>query len=525
MKSMLRVSGEDAIGESAPTGADRSPRALVDLLRFFELGRASDAADHHELSLLPVALAPYRDASRLKTSYPLLLPADGSPPLTMDELNSRICEALGVEGDERRRLEQLVARFELALRQLEREEPGDFVALAAEARASVVAAARVDDEKRGALSGTLQQAVATAVPVGTLLFDTPRVVEHLTQQIAAAHRRRVAGELVTELDELIERLESWLAADFAQSAEAMSPDHLKVSLGTKSDDEFDADALSSLLRGARERTPEQQRRHARIEEAHATLLKWAPLFRGAGVEGLPAELAGRLKSLVRAKHGDLAAALGAERELEELFVPFFRARRIARLEIDDVYREHAFDAYFASFGADQLDPSERRLCPPVVLTLRSEALTTTGLGALMKALGAGRPLNIVLEISALDRLDGAKEQATATALDFARMALLLPGVFVFQGSYSEPLALHAAFADALNWPGPSLVAVFTGFEAQQSAPSRYLTAAAALESRVLPTFVRRPQAGGGWAEQLSLAGNPHLEEQLSVEELALGGEE
>jgi ferredoxin len=90
-------------------------------------------------------------------------------------------------------------------------------------------------------------------------------------------------------------------------------------------------------------------------------------------------------------------------------------------------------------------------------------------------------------------------------------------MFVLQAASSALPALAPRIARGMACRGPSLFAVFAGSPAPAADLPRYLTAAAALESRAFPAFVYDAAAGANWATRFSLEGNRDIEEDWPEE--------
>jgi ferredoxin len=102
----------------------------------------------------------------------------------------------------------------------------------------------------------------------------------------------------------------------------------------------------------------------------------------------------------------------------------------------------------------------------------------------------------------------------------ARMALGMVGVFVVQTPASSLYQLREKITRGLDYSGPALFSVFSGVVKGHVPLPPYLVGAAALESRVFPTFTMDPTAGENWASRFSLEANPQAELDWPVHRVA-----
>jgi hypothetical protein len=86
-----------------------------------------------------------------------------------------------------------------------------------------------------------------------------------------------------------------------------------------------------------------------------------------------------------------------------------------------------------------------------------------------------------------------------------------PGnAFVLQSSASNLYRECKAIRKGLEFNGPAVFSVFAPLDEAASEVPPYLTAAAAMESRVFPAFSYDPAAGAGLADRFDIASNPKV---------------
>ena len=100
------------------------------------------------------------------------------------------------------------------------------------------------------------------------------------------------------------------------------------------------------------------------------------------------------------------------------------------------------------------------------------------------------------------------------------MALGLNEVYVLQSSGSNLFQFRDRILKGLAYAGPALFSVFSGSTRKAGDLPPYLTAAAAMESRVFPAFTYDPSAGADWASRFYLEGNPQVDRDWPVQSFA-----
>lgn len=206
--------------------------------------------------------------------------------------------------------------------------------------------------------------------------------------------------------------------------------------------------------------------------------------------------------------------------------------RIARLEVDNRYREDKHDPYFAGFNEHYLNHREMTAFPPVLLHLQSGSLSDADKSLLIEILASDMPVKVLYQIDQICEPAPAADPslnshpgktggltaphtnaATALALNawtvrLPQMALNLQNSYVFQGTIADPETLLEACQAGLAFEGPALLAVYHPRHAGDDSLAQYINAAAALEARALPGFRCQPDLGSGLAERFSISLTP-----------------
>lgn len=494
-------------------GADYDESAvLTALLDFYRYRRRKPHAvpDARAARPIPALLYPYRDLAAVRHEYPLCITgAHDAPvrPLTavIDEVIAEVTEK-GELGERRRRH---VLQVEEKIRRLSEESAGARLGETWKQATDELLEAAPTTEKRELLQQSFAAAqVALPHTEAQLLPCTPETPLRVFLAAAMAYWERKCSAWREDLASLVERTRNILLANDIHTADRQSPDHLRASTAGE---ELDFEAMSNLLKESRLSEPLPEARRKRIQHALDTILKMKPIFDGtSSLFDAKAKLPFDLQPV----RNVCAAARDRHQSRMRTMVDFFKALRVAELEVENHYKEAVHDRFFAQFDARHLTNEEQSFCPPVVLVLDAEFFSAPDLAGLLDLLASGVPVKVFAELGDLGPGGGATAQPATTPAWPARlagMALALNNVYVSQTPASQPSRLAAVFVAGFEFGGSSLMTVFTGSADTHPNLPVYLSAAAAAESRLFPAFRFDPSRGATLAERMNIADNAHVE--------------
>jgi ferredoxin len=497
----------------AAASAPDAARNLRELLGFHAYGRLPATADAHAGDgSSPALLYPYRDLSRARYAYPVCV--DGTdaaaPARSLTEIVDRaLAEFAGADdtGEQHRRN---VHRLEAIVRSMVEDHDGErLTVLWDRAAARLFEAQPAPADKASILRESVAASRKALASDGELIACSPHTPLRLLRASLDACWREQSAPWREDAGALIRGLQDILSADFSQSEAARTPEQLRDSLGTTGDD-VDFQAMSSILASRAHASALSNERRSRLETLLATLKRMQPAF-GPGADATPAPF--RHDAIF----DDCRSAVAEYERRMGLLTEFFRAVRVARLEIQNQYRDSVHDAFFAGFDRRQLTDEELALCPPVPVRVTDETLTRSGAGDLLQGLQAGAPLKILLQLGHVLDADRA---AVAWPARLAAMAAALQNVFVLQAPVSRFAVLRAGLLDGVRCAGPALFSVYAPAADTGGGLPAYLVAAAAAESRVFPVFAFDPSRGETHAERADVTDNTRVEEDWPVERLA-----
>jgi len=464
--------------------------------------RAPDALDAIEdLELRPALLARYRDLTRLRYDFPVVLVdagPDGPFVRSLSEIVDEMLRMVAPRGVDGEGLRKHVLAVEREIRRL--------VAGGASGSLSDLWERAVQEGKVGegtALARYLADAGASLGVDGEVLDCDASMPRRLFTHAWRVAQERKARRFRSELNRLIVKLNDALRADFVKSEAGSRPESLKASLGDRHQGLFDFEAMSRLVGRATHGAPLSDARRSRIERVLATLRSqrfFAPAVDSASRRADAAAFGFAF--------GTAGEVLAAFHERLPSMIELTKAMAIAQLEVDGRYSEASHDAFFATFDEGAIGPEDVARFPDYLVCLKDASAAADV--PLMQLLSSGVPVKVLVEVD--DVLEDASLGRGNFAfgvrnVQLASMALGLTDTYVLQSSSSNLLRMRPAIGRGLATAGPALFSVFSPSRGASGLPV-YMVAAAALQSRAFPAFVYDPSAGPDLADRFSLQDNP-----------------
>ena len=452
--------------------------------------------------LWPALMAPYRDLTRLRHDWPLVLleePGDDGPALPLSTVVSRLAGELAPRGLDGERLRRHLLR-------MEREIRGAVMQGATGTLSSLwqVSATLMGGNADESMLRVLQQTGESLAVDGLLIACDERAPARLLTQAWRHAQVNKAREFHRLADRLMRGLSDIRRAAWVHSKAGQQPEALRHAVGAAHRDVFDFEAMSRLVarRAPHDELPATRRR--RIDHALEVLASqgfW-PDLRAASA--LPEGYV----------FGDCASAMQAWRERLPAAVELVKALAIAELEVAGRYVESEHDAVFARYDADALTAADLALLPDMLVCIPPEHNDAPENAGLLEMLSTGLPVKVLVQVSDLLEEASIGTGRFAFGVRSARLATTamgLGGMYVLQCASAALPAMRSRIARGMASRAPALFTVYAGSPAPATGLSRYLTSAAAWESRAFPTFCYDAAAGANWAARFSLEGNRDIE--------------
>lgn len=471
-------------------------------------GEGLEAVD--TLDLRPALFAGYRDLTRLRYDFPVVLVSSSRDNAFVQSLSGLIDRALAEVGDiEGGRLRKHLLHLEREIRAL--------AAAGASGPLSGLweqAAKRLGTATDELLEDSLSRA-GVSIKVDGEVVDCnegmpARFLTHAWSTVREQKRRRFCDTV----RRLILKLSDILRADFVRSRAGQSAESLKAAVGTAHSGVFDFEVMSRLLaKGApKESLPAGRRRRVQWALTVLESQRFFPLADGRREPG-----GGRQPYSFA--FDSCAGALEAFRERLPEMVEVAKAIALAEFETEGQYVEGKHDRFFEEFGESTLDAADLSLFPDYLVCVRAGDLGTAEHAELMALLSAGLPVKVLFQIDDILQQSAVGGGRFAFGMGGARIASTAMGLneaYVLQSASSHLFQYRDRILKGMTYPGPALFSVFSGATRAAARIPTYLVAAAAMQSRAFPAFTFDPSAGPDWASRFCLEGNPQPDLVWSV---------
>ena len=212
----------------------------------------------------------------------------------------------------------------------------------------------------------------------------------------------------------------------------------------------------------------------------------------------------------------------------------FCAIRRAELLRSGSYDAAKHEPALASLTWAQFTDDEFALCPPIVAMGGDGAMLDIGFQNLSRLLASGKPIRVVVldtqvysntggqactsgftgQVADMAGFGKVQHGKTEVRKELALIAIAHRGVYVHQTSQAAATHLIGGVLKGLHKRRPVLINVYTPCPVEHGLADDWSQHAArlALESRAFPFLTFDPDAGPTYADQLSLDGNPSVED-------------
>lgn len=466
-----------------------------------------DAVDG--LKLRPILFAGYRDLTRLRYDFPLVL-LEGEDTAFVQSLSGLMDGILNqIAGDDDgERVTKHALRLEQEIRAL--VAAGGSGKLSALWLKAADGLAGTDKQLKDSLSRARAALRSDGEVVDCGAALPARLLTHAWSRI----QRQKARKYQEHIGQLALKLSNILKADFVRSEAGQKAKSLQAAVGGTYDDAFDFEVMSRLLGKGTPKNALPESRRRRIE--------W-------GISVLESQKFFPLQSVTR-KRGDAVKAysfvfescievLEAIRRRQPEMVELAKAVAIAEFEIDNKYVEARHDSFFEEFGENGLDARELAQFPDYLLCLNTSNMQAAENDRLMEILSTGLPVKILVQSD--DILEEQPHLALGKrAKQLASMVMGLNDVYVLQASGSHLFQFRERMLKGLSYPGSALFCVFSGASSAGADLPPYLVAAAAMDSRAFPAYTFDPSAGPNWASRFYLESNSQVDLDWPVQSIA-----
>ncbi len=525
-------------------------------LHHFHLGNP-DAGEHVEPvaeDFLPALLHPFRDASKVRHDYPLVLFAADqtnvaaaesklAQPLT-DFLQESV-EQFAPAENSAKILKDHLSWLEHNIRQdlLPQEAMVPLYQALEQAAIALQEHLKLAESNRETLQNDIDQLLALPNiihPENKLLgysrYSAVLLMIHVTRVQAKNRWTDFSNEVV----DLRNALTNLLNVEASKSVETLQPEALEKQVGSATSDRFNADALSQILKQSQSRSGTIQmpfERKIRIEQALETLNSFDTdqtqvyfVYTGDfSANWLPDESI--QFSAIENEDPCHQAMVIFEQQAKQL-AELIAACRIAKLETENRYDPTIHDPWFDHFNWEAFSEEELLLSPSILVLEPAYRIATTGMYSFSRLLNSSYPVQILARVQAHGnpgegfRQPARREASLMTGevreiaaesdhpfqeyrTELGHIAMGHRQAYVSQTSTARYEHLLQGFVEATRIPRTSLHLINTGIqEDAKFTMAPWLVSNAALEARAHPLFHVNPERGDTYAQRLDFSENP-----------------
>jgi ferredoxin len=485
---------------------------------------------------LPALLAPFRDPTRVRQEYPLVLTA-AAEGLSVRPFGEVLPTWLQRATAQARVLQDNLQRLERRVRLLLVERPdGEPIALLREAGQQMIAELQLRDSVAAGVRSDFAS-MLEGLPALELLPLNATTPMRLLLAVSRRQVRDARAKFASRANQLAGQLRGLLQIEAQKDPAARGADAVQKSLGGGAARFFDSAKLARNVgdhRGSMRADPE---RRQRLQQALSTIAAYLaaepmPEFELVHTGEVPA-VAG-----VSLQPCDEACAGAAARfdHFAAALLPVVRSLQLAELERRGGYEPERHDAMLAAMTWRDLAPDELHVLPVVAALAPARALAGHAMQSLTRLLTSGRPVQVLALVTpSCDPLDedprsgdgGPGEGAPSTnRLELGYLGVAFREAYVQQTTAARPTHLLQGFEVALRGTRPGLHVVDSGLDRNGQEPplGAFLHAGAAIEGRAHPLFHYDPEAGETWAKRLDFTSNPDPESDWPTSEVTGPGE-
>lgn len=472
-----------------------------DLVAFHLLGDRSGltiesmSENASEQKLRPALFAHYKDLTKLRYDFPLILVE--REPDWVRSLSDSIDAALQETESEPKTNSSArqVMDLEYLIRKLLSEgQEGTLSVLWEEASRLLLSELNEIPGSGSKLEKMLADVRAKIGFDGEIINYKQQLPIQLIRHAWNQSQKEKSFHLKSRIDHLNQKLSDILRVDYLHSSESRAAGRLESSLGAVDENVFDFQAMARILKSAPVGKPLPEKRKTRISEALAVFE--SQRFVADNVLNFEFDSCELARDTFNERLPDMAALI--------------KAMSIAELEIENRYDESRHDLFYSKFDENQLGPEDLALFPSYLICLQDSPTNEVP-----NILLSGLPFKIiVLKQNIVGESASGQLSFGTNGQQLAHMAMGLNNVFVLQAAATSLYQLRESVMQGLTSDLPALFSLYTGSDAldEKEESSRYLSAAAATESRLFPCFVFNPANGENLASRFHLMGNANSDQ-------------
>ncbi len=436
------------------------------LLSFFVTGKAPhpEMEQHVGLNLKPVFLSTTENSQY--NNFPICLIDDSSEsfvkplPEIFNEIVSEEAEGENAGADLKEDLSALESRMELLVNG---KKTGRLTELWDMATESILADIQEDEEKREAVQKNLQKGKEKLQVDGEVLSLNTGFPQRVIEESLTTAWSKKISPFRDELNRLISQLYNLLGIDPSKKSDKNDSEDFGSSVASAFRDELDFESFSQLVEESFERQPLPKNRRSRIQGVIKSLKALQPFYSLA----IPADrdeesILSPFQFYCDSKN--CSVTIGQIQARIRTIAKFFRALHIAKLEVQNKYKEEKHERFFNEYTINHLTADDLELVPLILLYVNLKSMNDSNLAAIMDLLSSDLPIKIILQNDdVIDKCDLLPDQLTWST-KFACIAIAFNNVYVFQSAAADGEQFANGILQGFNYNGPALFNICTAAE-------------------------------------------------------------
>ena len=511
-------------------GSEDESRAYWQKLRaFFRSGNNTDGIGE---DFTPVMLSPLYTKAMVGAEFPVWVAdvdfsGDGDFCISLKNLLTRSLEEVGSEKEAHILYENIEQILHIANTQLQDKKPQLFNSAIDNILDELEKDLDVTGDEAESFKSNLAKLKKSLPDNGALLPYSNNTSFQILEASMAATLGQPREKLKNEIDHLASQLNDLLRVEEDNNPISKTSDPSKDSYGfATSMVNFDEIASMSPHGGSESMGKERIERITAslkvLEGADSLLSEQAFVFvdellqKNKGIDWQNLFANAKIESYKEAKGCD---SIGSQFEKSMAqWTKLFVAKRIAELEIDNIFQPGVHDDYFEHFMWENFSSDELNSCPHFILIADDVHLFDTEFSKLSHLIANNIPVKIIAVSN--DHFCGTKDAVGLhTHTELGALMLSHKNIFVAQSTSISPVELFKGFKEGLSAFAPSFTNILNVDETTFKNP--YLWTSTTIESRDFPGFTFNGLLGTSWGSRFDISNNPQADKLWPVQELII----
>ncbi|MBL1207687.1 MAG: ferredoxin [Calditrichaeota bacterium] len=470
-------------------------------LKFHITGQSENTNKPDVTNLIPALSAPFTNFEQFHYDFPMLIKTGSENSILplKDYLEKLVIES-GLNKDEKENLRLLFLKLEIILKTKAKEKTTfEFKLIWDMALKNLMQNKNSHKQKSNPVKEYLKS-VSGSIADQCEIISYNKGAELTLFKVARLKQWQTKmAPFVNELESLVHDLKNIIKVSKRSAGESFTPNALESTMGQPGQDDLDFNSLSEIVTKSFANDALPPQRIERIKAVISKLNRWFKIISSSEQSE---------KFLDKLVADSTAKALKIYQHQKEELISFYKAIRIAKLEIEHRYDEGKHNPFFDGFSSLFLSEEDWSHFPPIILYFKASEIKSADKADLIDVLASKMPIKVLVTVDDLYNSSTVFDESFYSpgwSAVLGKMALSVNTTFVLQFPLSHMVKVFDEIEQGLSVDRPALFSVFDGFDQATEKISPFLRSAAASESRAFPLFYYNPKQGNSWAAHFSIA--------------------